>query len=137
VIWLAQDKRLTAADIMSQHVVTSGPYEALTRVAGEMHRHTIGAIVIVENRKLVGILTERDCVRIVEQVGGLLSKNQAKDHMTKPVLTVQSDASVTDVIKLMSEKQIRHLVVLNKNGDIVGIISSRDLMRIAKDVLAI
>ncbi|MGA2462288.1 MAG: CBS domain-containing protein [Candidatus Bathyarchaeia archaeon] len=134
---MAQAKRLTAADIMTQPVVTGGPYDALTRIAAQMQRHTIGSIVIVENRKIAGILTERDCVRIVEQVGGLLSKNQAKDHMTKPVLTVQSDTSVSDVIKLMSEKHIRHLVVLDKKGDVAGIISSRDLMKITKDVMAI
>jgi CBS domain-containing protein len=93
--------------------------------------------VIVENRKIVGILTERDCVRIVEQVGGLLNKNQAKDHMTKPVLTVQSDESVTEVTKLMSEKHIRHLVVVDKKGDVAGIISSRDLLTITTGVMPI
>jgi CBS domain-containing protein len=134
---LAQAKRLTAADIMTQQVVTCGPYDPLTRIAGQMQRHTIGSIVIVENRKIVGILTERDCVRIVEQVGGLLNKNQAKDHMTKPVLTVQSDASVTEVIKLMSEKHIRHLVVVDKKGDVAGIISSRDLLTITTGVMPI
>ena len=134
---MAQAKRLTAADIMTHNVVTSGPYDALTRIAAQMQRHTIGSVVILENQKIVGILTERDCVRIVEQVGGLLNKNQAKDHMTKPVHTVQSDAFVTEVIKLMSEKHIRHLVVVDKKGNVAGIISSRDLMKTTKDVMAI
>jgi CBS domain-containing protein len=134
---LAQAKRLTAADIMTHQVVTCGPYDPLTRIAAQMQRHTIGSIVIVENRKIVGILTERDCVRIVEQVGGLLNRNQAKDHMTKPVLTVQSDESVTEVTKLMSEKHIRHLVVVDKKGDVAGIISSRDLLTITTGVMPI
>jgi CBS domain-containing protein len=134
---MSQVRRLTAADIMTEHVVTSGPNDDLTRIAVEMQRHNIGSIVIVENRKIVGILTERDFVRVVEQVGMLLDKSLAKDHMTQPVLTVQSDASVADVIKLMKEKHVRHLIVLNKKREVAGIISSRDLMKVTTDVLSI
>ncbi len=134
---MPQVKQLTAADIMTEHVVTRGPEDDLTRIASEMQRHNIGSIVIVENRKIVGILTERDFVRVVEQVGMLLDKNLARDQMTQPVLTVQSDTPVADIIKLMKEKHVRHLVVLNRKQDVAGIISSRDLMKVATDVLSI
>lgn len=117
--------------------MTKGPNDDLTRIAAEMQRHEIGSVVIMENRKLVGILTERDFVRVVERVGSLLEKSLAKDHMSKPVVSVPSDASLSEVIKLMSEKHVRHLLVLNKAGDVAGIISSRDLMKAAKDVMAI
>jgi len=134
---MSEPKRLTAADIMTKTVVTRGPYDVLTRIAAEMERNKIGSVVIVENRKLVGILTERDFVRIVERVGTMLEKNLAKDHMTTPVYSVGADASIVDVIRLMSEKHVRHLIVLDKKGEIAGIISSRDLMKAAKDVLSI
>jgi len=130
-------KGLTAADIMTERVVTGGPHDGLWRVANAMQRHNIGSVVITEKEKILGILTERDFVRIVEQVGALLEKNLAIHHMSKPVLTVQSDASVTEVIKLMREKHIRHLVVLNKAGEVAGIISSRDLMKVAEDVISV
>jgi len=130
-------KGLTAADIMTERVVTGGPHDGLWRVANAMQRHNIGSVVITEKEKILGILTERDFVRIVEQVGALLEKNLAIHHMSKPVLTVQSDASVTEVIKLMREKHIRHLVVLNKAGEVAGIISSRDLMKVAEDVMSV
>lgn len=134
---MSQPRRLTATDIMTEHVVTSGPNDNLSGIAAEMQRHNIGSVVIVETQKIVGILTERDFVRIVEQVGMLLDKNLARDHMTKPVLTVQSDAPVADIIKLMREKHVRHLIVQNKDRKVVGIISSRDLMKVAKDVMSI
>jgi len=134
---MSQPRRLTAADIMTEHVVTRGPNDDLTRIAAEMERHKIGSVVIVENRKPVGILTERDFVRIVERVGALLEKSLAKDHMTTPVFSVGSDVSLVDVIKLMSEKHVRHLIVLDKNGQVAGVISSRDLMKAAKDVVSI
>jgi CBS domain-containing protein len=130
-------KGLTAADIMTERVVTGGPHDGLWRIANEMQRHKIGSVVITEKGKMLGILTERDFVRIVEQVGALLEKNLAIHHMSKPVLTVQSDTSVADVIKLMREKHVRHLIVLNKTGEVAGIVSSRDLMKVAMDVMSV
>jgi CBS domain-containing protein len=134
---MSQHRQLTATDIMTKRVVTGEPNDSLSGIAAEMQRHNIGSVVIEENRKVVGILTERDFVRIVEQVGMILDRNLAIHHMSKPVVTVQSDASVADVIKLMKEKHVRHLIVLNKNQKVVGIISSRDLMKVATDVMSI
>jgi CBS domain-containing protein len=133
---MAQPKRVTAADIMTTQVVTRGSYDELTKIASEMQRHQIGSVLIMENKKLVGILTERDFVRIVERVGTLLERSLAKDHMTSPVLTVQSDTSLADVVKLMTEKHVRHLIVMNKN-QVAGIISSRDLMKFTKEAISI
>jgi CBS domain-containing protein len=134
---LAQPRSLTAADIMTRTVVTKDPNDGIGRVAAEMQRRDIGSVVIVENQKLVGIITERDFVRIVERVGALLEKNLVKDHMSKPVITVQSDAPVADVMRLMSEKHVRHVIVLGKSREIAGIISSRDLMKVSKDLMSV
>jgi CBS domain-containing protein len=134
---MQQHGKLTAADLMTESVVTAGPHDGLSRIATQMQRHNIGSILIAEKGKILGILTERDFVRIVEQVGALLEKNSAYHHMSKPVITVQSDASAADVVKLMREKQVRHLVVLNKAGDVAGIISSRDLMKAAAAVVSV
>jgi CBS domain-containing protein len=131
---MSQSKRLTAADIMTEPVVTGRPDEDLTRIASEMHRRNIGSIVIAENRKAVGILTERDFVRIVEQVGTLLHKNLAKHHMAQPVITVQSDTPIAEIAKLMKEKHIRHIVVLNKSKEIAGIVSYRDLTKLTSEL---
>jgi CBS domain-containing protein len=133
---MSQPKPLVAADIMTTQVVTKGPNDELTRIAGEMQRHQIGSVVIVENRKPVGILTERDFVRIVERVGALLEKSLAKNHMTTPVLSVRSDTPLSDVMKLMGEKHVRHLIVLDKHGEMSGIISSRDVMKATKNFIS-
>jgi CBS domain-containing protein len=134
---LTQPRSLTAADIMTKTVVTKDPNDGIGRIAAEMQRRDIGSVVIVENKKPVGILTERDFVRIVERVGALLEKNLAKDHMSKPVITVQSDAPLADVMKIMNEKHVRHVIVLGKSHEIIGIISSRDLMKVARDFMSI
>jgi CBS domain-containing protein len=122
---------------MTENVVTGGPHDGLWRIATQMQRHNIGSVVITEKEKIVGILTERDFVRIVEQVGALLEKNLATHHMSKPVLTVRSDTPLVEVIKLMRAKHIRHLVVLNKAGGIAGVISSRDLMKVTSDIMSV
>lgn len=129
-------RRLRVVDIMSEHVVTGRTNDSLSRIAGEMERHRIGSVVIVENRKVVGILTERDFVRIVRQ-GILLGRDRVKHYMTRPVVTVRSDASVADAIRLMRKKHVRHLPVLDRRRRLVGIVGSRDLMKVATEVVSI
>jgi CBS domain-containing protein len=132
---MPQDKRVVARDVMTTRVVTGGTHDDLTRIAGEMQRHQIGSVVIVENRKPVGILTERDFVRIVERVGALMENSLAKNHMTATVLSVKTETPIADVVKLMGEKHVRHLIVLDSKGDLAGIISSRDVMKATKNAL--
>jgi CBS domain-containing protein len=114
---------------MSTPVVTSGLEDDISQIASSMQNHNIGSVVIMENHRIVGILTERDFVKIVEKVGMLLKKDLARDYMAKPVITVQSDASIADAMKLMQANHIRHLIVLNKDLKMVGMVSSRDLMK--------
>ena len=63
----------------------------------------------------------------------LLQEDLAKHYMVKPVITIQSDASTADALGLMRANHIRHLVVLDKDLRMVGMVSSRDLMRLATD----
>ena len=122
-------KQLAVADVMTAPVVTSGPQDHISRIAEEMLRHRIGSVVIMDNRRIVGILTERDFVRVVQKVGMLLKEDLAKHYMVKPVITIQSDASTTEAIELMRMNHVRHLIVLDRDLRIVGMVSSRDLMR--------
>ena len=119
------------ADFMSTRVITSDPEEHISKIATSMERHNVGSVVIMKNQRIVGILTERDFVRIGEKVGMLLKEDLAKHFMAKPVITVQVDAPVTDAMKLMQANHIRHLIVLDKDLRMVGVISARDLMQAA------
>jgi CBS domain-containing protein len=134
---MSKRRGLTAADIMTENVVTGGPHDGLWRIATQMQRHNIGSVLITDKGKILGILTERDFVRIVEQVGALLEKNLAVHHMSKPVLTVQSDMPLVEVIKLMREKHVRHLVVVGEKGEVAGMVSSRDLLKVTTDIMPV
>jgi len=118
---------------MAKPVVTTGPEEDVSQIASIMQQHKIGSVVVMENQKIVGILTERDFVRIVEKVGMLLKEDLAKHFMAKPVITVQSDAPITEAMKLMQTNHIRHLIVLDKNLKMVGVVSSRDVTRAVQE----
>jgi len=123
----------TVADFMSTRVITSDPEEHVSQIAGSMQRHNIGSMVIVKRHRILGILTERDFVAIVAKVGMLLKDDLGKHFMTKPVITVQSDTSIKDAIKLMQTKHVRHLVVLDRDLRMVGVLSARDLMKAARE----
>ncbi|HUK51310.1 MAG TPA: CBS domain-containing protein [Terriglobales bacterium] len=123
------------ADVMKTPVVTSGPEEDISRIASTMRNHKIGSIVITDNQRIVGILTKSDFVKIVEQVGMLLKEDLAKHFMARPVVTVQSDASVSEAVRLMRTNHIRHLVVLDKGLKMVGMLSFRDLMSAAREAM--
>ena len=126
---MSEPRRLTAADIMTKRVVTGGPNSEISEIAVKMQRNKIGSVVIIESGKVIGIVTERDFVRVTESVAAMLDKNRARHYMTKPVVTVQPDMLVADVIDLMKDKNIRHVVVLDKSGELAGVISSRDLTK--------
>jgi CBS domain-containing protein len=98
-------------------------YEALQAMA----KHNLGAVLVMEGDKMVGILSERDCVRKVELQGRGVKETRVRDIMTSNVISVQCDQSVEECEALMMEKGIRHLPVYD--GDkLAGFLSVRDVL---------
>jgi CBS domain-containing protein len=99
-------------------------YEALQMMA----KHNSGALPIMKGDEMVGILSERDCVRKVELQGKNASNTLVSDIMTKDVISVSCDQTVEECEQLMMEKGIRHLPVYD--GDkLAGFLSVRDVLR--------
>jgi CBS domain-containing protein len=98
-------------------------YEALQSMA----KHNSGALLVLEGDKMVGILSERDCVRKVDLQGKSTKETKVSDIMTSKVISVQCDQSVEECESLMMEKGIRHLPVYD--GDkLAGFLSVRDVL---------
>lgn len=89
----------------------------------------IGAVVVVEHGKVVGIFSERDLARklILSDQCSLFTK--VKDLMTSPVVTVKPEFRMRDCMALMSDKHIRHLPVVDDTGHLIGLISIGDVVK--------
>jgi CBS domain-containing protein len=99
-------------------------YDALRLMA----EHGIGALLVTENGKPIGLFSERDYARKLA-LQGLRSRDTAvRTIMSSPVLTISPDASVQQALEKMTEKFIRHLPVVDGSG-VVGMVSIGDLVK--------
>jgi CBS domain-containing protein len=101
-------------------------YEAL-KIMGE---NNIGALPIIENDELKGIVSERDYARKVILQGKSSKTTSVAEIMTSNVITVNMDNSIEDCMLLMSNKKIRHLPVIGKDGKVSGILSVSDIVKV-------
>jgi CBS domain-containing protein len=90
--------------------------------------YKIGALVVLEGEKLVGIFSERDYAREVVLKGKSSKVTQISEVMTHKVLSASPDDTVEQAMSLMSEKRIRHLPVV-ENGKVIGVLSIGDLVK--------
>jgi len=98
-------------------------FEALQLLAD----YGVGALTVMENGKLVGVVSERDYTRKVALQGKNSKETKVADIMTREVVTVTPSTEASACMVLMSQKKIRHLPVL-EGTKVVGLISIRDLM---------
>jgi CBS domain-containing protein len=99
-------------------------YDAL-KVMGEKN---IGALLVIENQQLVGIISERDYARKIILKGKSSQDTLVKEIMTKEVISVSPGDKIDKCMELMSEKHIRHLPVM-QDGIVTGIISITDVVK--------
>jgi len=118
--------RHRVGDIMTKSVRTASPSATLREVAEMMRDGDMGAVPIVDENKLVGIVTDRDIVVRGISVG-LASDAAISEVMTTDLFTVTSDEFAFEAIRLMGDKQIRRIPVVANNGSLAGIIAMADI----------
>ena len=111
---------------MTKATVTDASDDTVAEASTKMWRQQTGSLLVMEGARLVGIVTERDVLRIVGE-GHDPKAVSLRDAMTSDVVTVKSDLSVREAAQIMFDKWFRHLPVVDGDGSVVGIVSLRDL----------
>ena len=109
-------------------VVTIAPDATVTEVLGTLSQYRVGALVVsTDGRTVTGIVSERDIVRSLAELGPTTLELAAADIMTLEVVTASPTASVDDVMATMTERRFRHVPVTD-DGSLVGIVSIGDVV---------
>lgn len=122
-------------DIMSRPVITVKESDTAADVAKLMAKHDIGCVLVAGRRgETVGIVTERDIVQRIAAKNLLPSKVIVADSMSKPVITIQSKSSVTDAAKLMNQRKVRRLAVV-EDGKLAGVLTMKDILEVTPAII--
>ncbi len=93
-----------------------------------MAEHNIGALLVMSEGEMVGIVSERDCVRKVDVMGKNANETRIKDIMTSNVVTLEASHPLEECMSLMIEKNFRHMPVC-EGKELLGILSVRDVLK--------
>lgn len=127
----------TVAEYMNTRMLSTGAKDSALDVAKRMVERNVSSMAITDERnKIIGILTERDIVRVTVE-GVPLDGITAGSIMSHPVLSIGKDSSIEDAARVMAQKKLRHLLVEDAgNQETVGILTITDLARYVKKNLA-
>jgi CBS domain-containing protein len=124
---------MNVATILQQKgsgVFTTSKDKSLLEIAKLLAQHGIGCLVIVEDDdKIAGIMSERDLLRAIGQAGPEVLKAPVSDFMTKTVITAGKADTINQLLSEMTTRQFRHMPVVDR-GRLVGLVSIGDLVKI-------
>ena len=120
----------TAADVMTRSVVTLSPESDLYSAVETLLKHRIsGAPVVDAEGRLVGILSEKDCLRVaVASTLDGLPEGSVASYMTREVEAITSSSSLYDIVHRFLRRTFRRLPVVDESGRVIGLVSRRDVL---------
>ena len=122
---------MTIAAILNNkghEVVELGPEVSLQDAASLLAERRIGCVPVIEDGKVVGILSERDVVRSIGTGGAAALSRPVRELMTSPAVTITPDVAVISALSLMTRRRIRHLPVID-GVRMIGFVSIGDLVK--------
>ena len=124
---------MKVSEIMTNAAVIDQSDDTLAEAASKMWKQQTGSLLVMEEDDLVGILTERDILKAVA-TGSKLNETRVSEVMTKDLITVGPQATLREAAKIMADRWIRHLPVVD-GGQLVGVLSQRDLAGVLAEAL--
>jgi CBS domain-containing protein len=123
---MSENARRRCREIMTSNVTTATRQMTLQQIAALMRDGDVGSLPVTEDKKLVGIVTDRDIVvRAVAE--GKNSETTVGKVMTSEIFSVKADDFVFEAIRLMGDRQVRRVPVVNESGELAGIIAMADV----------
>ena len=115
-------------DKKESKVHSIGPAETVLQCLEKMADKNVGALVVLDGEKLVGIVSERDYARKVYLKGRSSPKTKVEDIMSRRVVCARPEQTVEECMAVMTDKAIRHLPVLD-HKQVIGVVSIGDLVK--------
>jgi len=112
------------SDVMRREPIEVAPEDTLGEVAERMSEANVGAVIVKDYGRLIGILTERDMLKAMA-ARVHTSDARVRQWMTEEPITVPAEAQVSDAARIMLDNGFRHLPVTDELGQVVGIVSLR------------
>jgi CBS domain-containing protein len=120
---------ISVSSFMTRDVETEREDQNVLTACRIMHENNIGSVIILKkDDKPIGIITERDVVRLLGSLNPSLLQTPLRDIMSKPLITISKNSSIRDAIQTMQQKNIRRIVIVDKEK-MVGIITDKDIFR--------
>jgi len=115
------------SDIMVRDIKTATPEETVLEIIKTMNRYEIGSIVVTENGKPVGIVTERDVLKRLVSKEKNPAETRLYEIMSHPLVTVEPHTTAMSAARLMIKQKIKKLIITN-SGELLGVLSLTDLI---------
>jgi len=126
----------TVGDAMTMNPITISGNKTLRDAAKIMAKEHVGSLLVKENDKIVGILTEQDIVRKGVAGTGNTALKKVKEVMETNLTTTTPDEDIFEALRIMRDYNIRHLPVMH-NGKFVGLVTLKDILKIEPDLYEI
>jgi CBS domain-containing protein len=126
----------TVGDAMTMNPITIPSSKTLRDAAKTMSKEHVGSLLVTEENKIIGIVTERDIVKKAVAVLGNPAQKKVKEVMATDLVTTTPEEDIFEAIRIMRDYNFRHLPVKH-DGKIVGLVTLKDILKIEPDLYEI
>jgi CBS domain-containing protein len=121
-------------DLMVTKVITTKKDSTVEEAVKLMNKHEIGCLIVTENDRPIGILTERDLLKRILARSKDLKRMMVDEVMSTPLISVEPNVQVGDASRLMFQKNIKKMPIV-KEGELLGLVTLTDILRIQPQLI--